>query len=150
MLLHPTSVFAVDPEVLELKEKDIKEPPIGVHRRESLSHKHQLLAYVYEPPLSLIWANWSLGLSSLFMTSFSPGIGLSWRPRSLIWWALCGFLPCRCCCSLLPVSIQMQTAPGKTGFPFQCFFFFFFLFLQFVIAKSVFPQLDVIQKIMIK
>ena len=46
MLLHPTSFFASDPEVLELDDKDIIETGVGHEMKGQVSAKHQLLAFV--------------------------------------------------------------------------------------------------------
>ena len=46
VLLHPTSFFASNPEVLELDDKDIIETGVGHEMKGQVSAKHQLLAFV--------------------------------------------------------------------------------------------------------
>lgn len=43
LLLHPTSVFSAQPELLQLKEEDKQVAP---DLKGRLSNKHELLAYV--------------------------------------------------------------------------------------------------------
>lgn len=52
VLLHPTSVFATNPEALQLKETQVKDTPVGVgvggksSNKGHLSNGHQLIAFV--------------------------------------------------------------------------------------------------------
>lgn len=46
VLLHPTSVFTFNPDVLQLKDHEIKEVPGKSSSRGHLSNKHQLLAFL--------------------------------------------------------------------------------------------------------
>lgn len=46
VLLHPTSVFTLNPDVLQLKDHEIKEVPGKPSNRGHLSNKHQLLAFL--------------------------------------------------------------------------------------------------------